>query len=57
MATTRVSRIGEAMVDEMNAAVASKLAVNPVECMVSWVGVGMREQSEQKKAHCTKTNE
>jgi len=26
--------IGEAIVDEMNAAVASKLAVNSVECMV-----------------------
>lgn len=39
----RVSRIGEAIVDEMNAAVASKLVVNPVECMIS---VGFQELSE-----------
>ena len=31
----RFSRIGEASVDEMNVAAASKLAVSPVVCMVN----------------------
>ncbi len=44
--TDRVSRIGEARVDEMNVAVASKLAVSPVVCMVN--GIVQKRVNETK---------